>query len=268
MPIDPHLWTISIEYGASIVLYVTQLGLCWLRTRYRVLSLLCLVFMAHQADRWPNILFFGGFILAELDHRRRALATPSISNSPLSSSKNFDVLWSITYICIFICSLYLGGQPELAVDKAPGWMTLHSLIPKHIRDKKRYWVNWAAILLIWSTSNSSLLQKVFTNRVSQYLGKISFSLYLVHGMVIHTLHYSLIDKLLEAIGSETWLERETAFGVSAMVVTVVLVWGSDVFMRGVDVPSVRFAKWVEGKCKMKVQMEKEEPKWMEGSEVV
>ncbi|KAG9511666.1 hypothetical protein KCV07_g10009, partial [Aureobasidium melanogenum] len=169
MPIDPHLWTISIEYGASIVLYVTQLGLCWLRTQYRVLSLLCLVFMAHQADRWPNILFFGGFILAELDHRRRALATPSISNSPLSSSKGFDVFWSVTYICIFVCSLYLGGQPELAVEKAPGWMTLHSLIPKHIRDKKRYWVNWAAILLIWSTSNSSHLQKIFTNRVSQYL---------------------------------------------------------------------------------------------------
>ncbi|KAG9959029.1 hypothetical protein KCU61_g7821, partial [Aureobasidium melanogenum] len=164
MPIDPHLWTISIEYGASIVLYATQLGLCRLRTRYRILSLLCLVFMAHQADRWPNILFFGGFVLAELDHRRRALATPSISNSPFSSSKRFDVFWSITYICIFICGLYLGGQPELAVDKAPGWITLHSLIPKHIRDKHRYWVNWAAILLIWSTSNSSLLQKIFTNR--------------------------------------------------------------------------------------------------------
>ncbi|KAG9687449.1 hypothetical protein KCU95_g11105, partial [Aureobasidium melanogenum] len=169
MPIDPHLWTISIEYGASIVLYVTQLGLCRLRTRYRLLSLLCLVFMAHQADRWPNILFFGGFILAELDHRRRALATPSISNSPFSSSRRLDVFWFITYILIFICGLYLGGQPELAVDKAPGWMTLHSLIPKHIRAKHRYWVNWAAILLIWSTSNSSLIQKIFTNRVSQYL---------------------------------------------------------------------------------------------------
>lgn len=224
--------------------------------------------MAHQADRWPNILFFGGFILAELDHRRRALATPSISNSPFSSSRRLDVFWFITYILIFICGLYLGGQPELAVDKAPGWMTLHSLIPKHIRAKHRYWVNWAAILLIWSTSNSSLIQKIFTNRVSQYLGKISFSLYLVHGMVIHTLHYTLIDKLLKALGSETWLERETALGVSAMVVTVIIIWVSDVFMRAVDIPSVRFAKWIEEKAKVKVQMDKEEPKWMEGSVIV
>ncbi|KAG9673591.1 hypothetical protein KCU87_g4909, partial [Aureobasidium melanogenum] len=45
---DGHLWTIPLEYAASIVLYVTQLGLCRLRTRYRVLGLLCLVLMAHQ----------------------------------------------------------------------------------------------------------------------------------------------------------------------------------------------------------------------------
>ncbi|KAH0344595.1 hypothetical protein KCU83_g8166, partial [Aureobasidium melanogenum] len=156
MPIDPHLWTISIEYGASIVLYVAQLGLCRLRTRYRVLNLLCLVFMAHQADRWPNILFYAGFILAELDHRRRAVAASKTFNGIIKTS----IHWSAIYICVFICVLYLGGQPELAVDKAPGWMTLHSLIPKHIRTKHRYWVNWGAILLIWSTSNSSLLQKI------------------------------------------------------------------------------------------------------------
>lgn len=226
--------------------------------------------MAHQADAWTMILFYGGFLLAELDIRRRALATSKPPPHPFVETgiSGWSVFWSGFYIFVFVCGLYLGGQPEKELDHAPGWQTFYSLIPKHVRSKHRYWVNWAAILLIWSTSNSSLLQKIFTNRVSQYLGKISFSLYLVHGMVIHTLHYSLIDKLLKAIGSETRLERETAFGVSAMVVTVVLVWGSDVFMRGVDVPSVRFAKWVEGKCKMKVQIEKEEPKWMEGSEVV
>ncbi|KAH0254986.1 hypothetical protein KCU91_g17711, partial [Aureobasidium melanogenum] len=268
MPMDPHLWTISIEYGASIVLYATQLGLCRLRTRFRLMSLVCLVFMAHQADRWPNILFFSGFILAELDHRRRALAFSNTSTHPFSSSPRSGLVWSVTYSVIFICGLYLGGQPELAVDKAPGWMTLFSLIPKHIRDKHRYWVNWGAILLIWSTSNSSLLQKIFTNRVSHYLGRISFSLYVLHGMMIHTLHYSLLDKLSKAIGSETFLHRETAFGVSAAVVTVVLIWSADVFMRLVDIPSVRFAKWIEGKAKMKAQGEKEEPKWMEGSAVV
>lgn len=87
-------------------------------------------------------------------------------------------------------------------------------------------------------------------------------------MVIHTLHYSLIDKLFKAVGNDTFLHRETAFGVSAAVVTVVIFWAADVFMRVVDLPSVRFAKWVEGKAKMKIQMEKEEPKWMEGSAVV
>ena len=43
---------------------------------------------------------------------------------------------------------------------------------------------------------------------------------------------------------------------------------SDVFMRLVDIPSVRFAKWVEEKCKVKRKGGKGDLKWFEGSEVV
>ncbi|KAH0364235.1 hypothetical protein KCU65_g6910, partial [Aureobasidium melanogenum] len=35
---DGHLWTIPLEYVASIFLYVTQLGLCGLRTRYLIVA--------------------------------------------------------------------------------------------------------------------------------------------------------------------------------------------------------------------------------------
>ncbi|KAK6003399.1 hypothetical protein QM012_009170 [Aureobasidium pullulans] len=265
MPMDPHLWTISVEYGASIVLYVTQLGLCRLRTRYRLLSLVCLIFMAHQASRWPMILFYGGFILAELDIRRSALAASETFDGTINTSH----LWSATYLCIFFCGLFLGGQPWKAVDKAPGWITLYKLIPKHVSDKFRYWGNWGAILLIWATSNSPLLQCVFTNRVSQYFGRISFSLYVVHGMLIHTLHYSLMPALWNNVtANDTWLKQEIGFAVSASVVTVVLIWVSDVFMRLIDTPSVRFARWIENKAKAKVQVVKEEPKWMESSAIV
>lgn len=215
------------------------------------------------------ILFYGGFLLAELDLRRRALSTSRASTHPFASiRKPGRRVWSVVYVFVFVAGLYFGGQPEQDAEHAPGWTLLHSLIPKHIRSKHRYWCNWGAMMLIWSTSNSSLLQRIFTNRVSQYLGKISFSLYLVHGMVIHTLHYSLMPALWTGIGRDTWLRQEMGFAVSAIVVTGVILWVSDVFMRVVDTPSVRFARWVEEKAKKKVQLGKEEPKWMEGSAIV
>lgn len=132
----------------------------------------------------------------------------------------------------------------------------------------RYWTGWGAILLVWSTSNSHMLQQLFTNRFIQYFGKISFSLYLAHGFVIHTLYYSLIEVLWGVIGFETYWQKEVSFGVALVVVSVVLVWVSDVFMRVVDMPSVRFARWVESKMIAGTQPAKEEPAWRESGTTV
>lgn len=216
------------------------------------------------------LLFYSGFLLAELDIRRRALSTSRFSTHPsfVHTQESRRWVWSVVYVVVFIAGLYLGGQPEKDVKHAPGWTFLFSLIPEHIRSKHRYWCNWGAMMLVWSTSNSAILQKIFTNRVSQYLGRISFSLYLCHGMIIHTLHYALMPALWQVTGRDTYVQQEIGFAISAAVVTVVLIWVSDVFMRLVDTPSVKFARWVEEKAKAKLQVSKEEPKWMEGSAIV
>ncbi|KAI5242359.1 hypothetical protein E4T43_04826 [Aureobasidium subglaciale] len=274
MYIDTHLWTITVEYmdgegwrltyacvqRASIILYVTQLGLGALRTRYRMLVLLCLMIWAHGVDRWEMVLFYGGFILAELDIRRSA-------SQPFNSNSKSKIPWTAIYILTFICGLYLGGQPEREFEHAPGWTFLYSIIPSYIKDWYRYYSGWGSFLLVWSTSNSSLLQHIFTNRISQYLGRISFSLYLVHGAIIHTLHYGLLEILWSVIGTDTNLKKEIAFGCSAVCVMGMVVWVADLFMRGVDGPSVRFARWLEGKLVVKAQ-EKEEPAWREAEMVV
>jgi peptidoglycan/LPS O-acetylase OafA/YrhL len=278
MEMDGHLWTIKVEYvsciecllgliadlglqRASIILYVTQLGLCQLRTRYRMLGLICLIAWAHQVDRWEMVLFYGGFILAELAVRRNTLAA---SHTFDHSHPKSGLLWSTIYILAFICGLYLGGQPERQFEHAPGWSLLHSLIPKYIKDWHRYWTGWGALLLVWSTSNHRSLQRVFTNSVSQYLGKISFSLYLVHGAVIHTLGYGLLEVLWRLIGMNTRMRKEGCFVLMASCVLVVTIWLADIFTRVVDVPSVQFAKWLEERCVAKKQI-KVEPAWRESA---
>jgi peptidoglycan/LPS O-acetylase OafA/YrhL len=223
---------------------------------------------AHYVDHWVTLLFYAGFLFAELDIRRTALAASKTFSTHPSSPPKPSLLWSVIYTLTFIGGLYLGGQPEGRWEHAPGWVTLYSLIPSYIHDRHRYWTGWGAMLLVWSTSNSPMLQRIFTNKFTQYLGKISFSLYLVHGFVIHTLYYWLIEGLWDVIGFETDLQKEAAFAVALVVVSAVLVWVSDVFMRLVDMPSVRFARWVEGKLTAKPKLVKEEPAWREQSAMV
>lgn len=230
-------------------------------------SLLCLMLWAHYVDHWVVLLFFAGFLLAELDIRRTARAASNSFSTTLSSPKP-NLLWTMLYILTFIGGLYLGGQPEWRWEHAPGWVMLWKHIPSYIHDRHRYWTGWGAVLLVWSTSNSRLLQRIFTNAFTQYLGKISFSLYLVHGFVIHTVYYALIEVLWSVVGDETDLQKEVAFGIALAVVTGCLVWVSDIFMRIVDSPSVKFARWVEDRMTARPKTMKEEPAWRETGAMV
>jgi peptidoglycan/LPS O-acetylase OafA/YrhL len=198
------------------------------------------------------ILFFGGFFLAELDIRRRSSSSSSSSSNNNTINTSDGPIWSTLYILSFLTAIYLGGQPNRLADSAPGWSFLTSLVPSNFADKKqRYWTSWSGLLLVWSTSNHPLLQKCFTNSLSQYLGKVSFSLYLVHGAVIHTLGYAALELFWRWGGRETYLQRECGFLLAAVCVVGVVVWLADLFMRLVDVPTVRLARWIENKCLVK-----------------
>ncbi|KAI4721536.1 hypothetical protein E4T48_02124 [Aureobasidium sp. EXF-10727] len=262
---DGHLWTIPVEYllqKASIILYVTQLGLSRLRPILRMLSLVCLLAYTHSVDYWTMTLFYGGFLMAELDIRRSTTKASPKSDSNVASK----CLWSVIYITTFMAGVFLCGQPERNVENTYIWSTIMTLVPGYIIDSWRYWTSWGALLIVYSTSNDKILQCLFTNCVSQYLGRISFSLYLVHGGVIHTMGYSLLETFWGLIGEE---RKETCFMLMAACVVVTTVWWADVFMRLVDIPSVKFAKWLEGKCAVRKTNDiKEEPAWRDASTLV
>lgn len=248
---------------ASIILYVTQLGLSRLRPILRMTSLVCLMIWTQGVDYWTMTLFYGGFLMAELDIRRTIMAKTPSKPGATSTSK---ILWSAAYPIVFVVGVYLASQPEKNTENTYMWSEIIPLIPEYSIEKWRYYTSWAAMLMVWSTSNSRMLQRLFNNRVSQYLGKISFSLYLIHGSVIHTLGYSLLETSWRVIGED---RPETCFVIMAVCVTVVSIWWADIFMRLADTPSVTFARWLEGKCVAgKPVGNKEEPVWRDATELV
>jgi peptidoglycan/LPS O-acetylase OafA/YrhL len=240
-----------MEFRSSLVLYLTQLGLARLKSNLRVLSLIALIIWCHAKDRWEMILFYSGFLLAEFDFRRQAVAAarsvlPTASLSQPSTTRR-QRLWTALYLAVFMIGIYLGGQPQHHLEHAPGWATLYAWIPSYAEHKQRYWVGWAAVLLVWSTSNSPLLQRLFTNGPVQYLGQISFSLYLMHGPVTHTIGYASMDFFWRLIGENTVMRKEIGFCISAVIDIASAIWAADIFMRVIDTPTVKLAKWMEEK---------------------
>ncbi|KAI9741244.1 MAG: hypothetical protein M1834_002960 [Cirrosporium novae-zelandiae] len=241
---DPHLWTIPVEYRSSLVLFLVLLALAKCRVAVRLALLFAAICYCIHWDRWEIFLFLSGMFIAQVDlillGRREKISTPNFNNANTSNHYRWTFL--------FILGAYLMSSPNIYMEYAPGYKTLHSLAPSSITQKHRFIQSIGVVLLIHSLNNHLPLQRPFLTPIAQYLGKISYSFYIVHGPILHTLHYSLMPSIW------AWTGREQVFGyvlgylMSAVVCIPIVLWAADLFWRGIDVPTVRFARWVEQRC--------------------
>lgn len=260
---DLHLWTIPLEFRASMVLFLLQMGVARVRTwiRWSILLLFCC--FALRNNRWEMILFVSGLLLAEVDliraARRRAQSMKSGTSSPLpafaeqwsekarSVAKNGSVRKYSWYFTAFL-ALYFMSYPDNEAEITPGWIYLASWVPEWWADKYRLWQGIGSIMFVLATNFNPILQKPFNTAFVQYFGKISYAIYLVHGPVIHTAGYSIMRWSWGITGAETDGQYVFGFLLAAIFVVPLTVWAADLFWRFVDAPVVRFAKYVETIC--------------------
>ena len=80
-------------------------------------------------------------------------------------------------------------------DYAPGYIWLNRVIPDWMVRKDKFYPNFgtAILLLLLARSNpeTSKWRRALTSHIPQYLGKISFALYLVHGPIMHAVGYMI-----------------------------------------------------------------------------
>lgn len=256
-----HLWSIPVEMKGSIVVYTALLAFSRATTKARLWCTLGLMFyFMYIADGWYCCLFMSGMLLADLDLLAAKNALPRLLTR-LSPYKEF------IYYHLLAIALFLGGIPTPSTNVADlrasvGWYYLSFLKPQAAFDYKWFYLFVAATFLVAATPRIAWLRRFFECRFCQYLGRVSFALYLVHGPILWTLG----DRLYTAVGwagsngleqyveLAWWVNRfplptggimglELAFLLPHVILLPATFWAAEAVMRYVDEPAVQFAQW-------------------------
>lgn len=253
-----HLWSIPVEFKGSLIVFGSLLAFSQCSPKARLWCQVGLItYFMYIADGWYCAMFIAGMLLSHLDLLATLDRLPQFITR-LSPYK------TIIWYHMLLVGIYLGGVPAENRDlnqlaDSRGWYLLSFLKPQAVFDYKWFYLFWAAVLLITSISHIAWLRRFFETHACQYLGRISFALYLVHGPVLWTLG----DRIYSVVGFRgkdqiehipQWVDRfllpqigptglELAFLLPHVILLPVTLCVADFVTRAVDKPSVQFAAW-------------------------
>ena len=154
---NPILWTMHIELLGSLMIY----GYLWLfRSTGKVhwpLAIAAIAAIAATAILLVYKPFYAcflmGYLLAEINHQYAAGEGSGIARSTFTPRRS-----DVFFVAVFFSA---------------------ALLSTLFRDSEQLEFLYATAL-VFSVSRARPLKQFFTNRVSRYLGRISFPLYLIH----------------------------------------------------------------------------------------
>ncbi|KAF7556164.1 hypothetical protein G7Z17_g1610 [Cylindrodendrum hubeiense] len=243
-----HLWTIPIEYRCSLYLFLVLLGTARLRMIWRYAVLFVTILLSYRHSKWEMIMFLFGMGLAEWDLYRGA---HTIGPADAAKRNSLKQLQSRFWNCVSIFGLYLMSFPDAGGDSTPGYIYISSWIP--------FWWNSeiyrppqsvGCFLFALAVSNSDFWKAFYNSAFIQYLGKISYALYLVHGPTMHMVGYHW-QKWAWSITGVEGEQYAWGFALSMCFCIPTVFWVADVFWRAIDVPTVKFARWFENQLVVK-----------------
>lgn len=283
---DQHLWSILAELKGSLCTYMVLMGTAQCQRYVRLTALLIMTCMFFFWNHWEVWVYILGAVVAQVDlilterdlERKLTLnperqLPPSPPHSPKPDNKPLPQPWTEylsppprgwIYVIMrafgFFVALYFLSYPiDGWKDYAPGYMTLNKLIPGWMDRKDKFYPNIGTALLILllarSNPTTSKWRRILNSEVAQYLGKISFALYLVHGPILHMVGYLIPHRIWWSMGTQmldtgdyTW--AATIFVGWSISLTLSL-WAADVWTREVESRCVKVVKRLEDVCFVK-----------------
>lgn len=246
------LWTIPTEFRGSMLVYAFLTVGCRMPSSSRMtLCAICII----TSYYWMAVygaMFLSGVFLADLSLSRSSDSPPpSPADPPRLCEKQPQETLSATkkigYSLAVVTSLFILSYPT---DKPYAiywpWPYIKSHLPAqynaHGELKKIFFPSFGAPLLIWALESWPTLQKPFMWEFSQYLGEISFGVYLMHIPVIWSLGTNLLEPFRkEYLGESLW-----AYAPETIILRLAVLWAAELFTH-VDKKCVGFARYAEGK---------------------
>ncbi|KAK2001929.1 acyltransferase [Colletotrichum falcatum] len=269
---DPVLWTIPVEFQGSMIVFLMHVAFYRLRPRIRILFSLFALAYAVRSGYWQFSLFLSGLCMATLNfhgqvqhdiHDPTSPTLPYASNTLTLESFRFSFFPSgslgkdhtgkkAIQIASFLGALWVLSYPESTASIAPGYKTIFSLTPANYGRGEYFWLPIASMWLVFTVDKSPVIQPLFTNRYIQYLGRISYAIYLVHFSMIWLYGIHLIRLCATITGSPFAANSESvSWAISAILATIFYLSGTicvaDFVQRYVDAQSVKFSAWFESK---------------------
>jgi len=213
--LNPVLWTMKVEFFGSIMIFL----LCFFAAnlgKFRYLLFALAGFVIYRLVGTYYLSFIFGALLNE-DFLSIKRLHPTIRRALLSG--------------VACLALLCASYPYYGSDAAP-WRILPAVADPFI-----FWHVIGAWLVVWILVSTSLFRRVFSGPVSEWIGRLSFPIYLVHFPILLTVgtylivHLSPMGYLLSA-------------GISFAVCLVICLCCAMMFYHFVDKPAVRCANWL------------------------
>ncbi|KAI0470584.1 acyltransferase 3 [Xylariaceae sp. FL0804] len=262
--LNDHLWTIPVEFRGSLSVYLAIVGFASVRAELRPL-LTASVGLRYLWIGAPEFAaFFAGLTLAELDNTVEALELPLLVSREKRAAQTMARLRGLRSPAkwlLFAAGVYFVCLPVRDPFPADWFFQTHINPPfwTEWETRMRSWQTIGAVLCIGIIRKTPVLKRPFETQLAQFLGHISFSLYLLH----QTVYRIALNRLLNGVswlflGQGYWAAKEpenhAGYVVFLAWVTTVVVLGAFMAIvsryaaRVVDQRSVSLAHRIEKMC--------------------
>jgi peptidoglycan/LPS O-acetylase OafA/YrhL len=278
---EENTWTIPTEFKGSLLVFLITLGTAKSSSRFRLLFItgLALFWLYHG---WADMyLFSAGMFCADVHFLHTplpqsktlgdVLPESEILLSPTTSERDIEIPSTkslrtqrgraLLHALAVFTAIYLLSVPEgdEGATTSPGYITLATTLTpatwmSHF-GPSRWWATLGATLLILAVDSAgpqSIYQRVLSSGFPQWLGEISFSLYLAHGVVLFSLGSRAlrffcgmleVDMGKGAAGEDRLWYAVALLGMSA--VTAPVLFGiAEVMTKTLDKKAVEIARWM------------------------
>ncbi|HWB39282.1 MAG TPA: acyltransferase [Candidatus Saccharimonadales bacterium] len=209
------LWTMHYELFGSFLVFMVLALFGSTKNRWLFYGILALAFVKSY-----YLAFIAGVAISDLTYN-------------LPAYKNYLkawILWPALAVGIFLGTWTANIYPHLRTGYTHAWPFFEWI------EAQQFAHIVGAIMLVVVVLNSGALTRVLETRACQWLGKVSFGLYLTHYLVIGTLASYIFTRLYGADGFKAAL-------VGSIVVTLPLTFVvAHFYTRLVDIPAIALSK--------------------------